>query len=505
MIRFPIALVLSILSGVALWLGQAPLELWPLGLVGVGLLWLSVAHHRFLSGACLGWVSGLVYFFLLFDWAQIASGLLLARLALALAQALFFALVGGLWAWLSRMSTSRRLLSRANLVVMLGAAPLVWIAVEQLRSDLPFGGMPWGLLGFGLVDSPLMGFAPLGSTQLVAFVGVGSALLFVSGCRAWGRSIGSAVASLALALSLVILPGLLPMGGKPDGRVAIAVVQGGTPSEQELAAASSRPIAVTRKHLEATRTLQGEHIDVVLWPESASDHDIRTNNEALRLVVEAAQAVGAPIALGTQEYVDGGRYNDYLVVYPDGTITDPYSKQHPVPFGEYIPYREVFRAITPVVDEVSTDMFASDQPAMVDVFAAGESLRLATPICFEVAYSSIIAEGVAGGGRMIVVPTNNASFGNSGEPYQQFAMTRFRAVEHGRTAVQVSTTGTSGVIDRNGVVRYSSDLGQSDARVMSVSLYSDLTLATMTAEYRYVVTYVAAVVCLGILGYRRRR
>lgn len=62
--------------------------------------------------------------------------------------------------------------------------------------------------------------------------------------------------------------------------------------------------------------------------------------------------------MGTQEYVDGGRYNDVLVIEPHVGVTDRYSKQHPVPFGEYVPYRDFFRNFTPTVDLVGTDMLA---------------------------------------------------------------------------------------------------------------------------------------------------
>ncbi|EYR64859.1 hypothetical protein N866_03145 [Actinotalea ferrariae CF5-4] len=60
-------------------------------------------------------------------------------------------------------------------------------------------------------------------------------------------------------------------------------------------------------------------------------------------------------------------------------------------------------------------------------------MRLATGICFEVAYADLIREGVLDGAEVIVIPTNNASFGRTPESTQQLAMSRFRAVEHGRS------------------------------------------------------------------------
>lgn len=505
-----------------MWLAHAPFGLWPLGIVAVGLLWVSVVGQRVAIGASLGFVWGITFFFLLFDWAQLAAGILLARVGLSVAQALFVALVGAVWAWLAGLFVTPRIRKRQTskgkgrrrsstsyvnptwaLCATLLAAPSVWIAIEQLRSAIPFGGLPWGLVGFAMTGSPLMGLAPIGSTQVVGFAAVAAGIALVVSMFTIPAETGRSIIGVGLALLIVFMPGLFPSGGKPDGRINVAIVQGGTLSDAELEASPTRSLAVTKKHLDATLTLSGQAVDVVLWPESASDHDIRVNADAQALVLEAANAIGAPIVLGTQAYGDETRVNDYLVFYPDGRIGETYTKQHPVPFGEYIPFRDTFRAITPVVDQVSTDMLPGDGPALIDVETERGALELAIPICFEVAYSSIVAEAVAGGGQLIVVPTNNATFGDSGEPYQQFEMTRFRAVEHGRTAIQVSTTGTSGIVDPNGVVRYETDLFVPDARVVSVPLYTELTLATTTEEYRTVVFYLLGVICISLCVYRQ--
>ncbi len=74
-------------------------------------------------------------------------------------------------------------------------------------------------------------------------------------------------------------------------------------------------------------------------------------------------------------------------------------------------------------------------------------------ICFEVAYDGLVRSSVAAGAQLVVVQTNNATFGHTAETYQQLAMTRLRAVETGRTVVQVATTGISAVIGPDGGVR----------------------------------------------------
>ena len=122
------------------------------------------------------------------------------------------------------------------------------------------------------------------------------------------------------------------------------------------------------------------------------------------------------------------------------------------------------------------------------------SVRIASPICFEVADTPIVAEAVRGGAEMIVVPTNNASFGQSAESRQQFDMTRFRAIEHGRTAIQISTVGVSGIVEPNGVTREVTEPWSEDARTARVGLRSNVTFAARYSQYLQMGTYGAGAV-----------
>jgi apolipoprotein N-acyltransferase len=153
----------------------------------------------------------------------------------------------------------------------------------------------------------------------------------------------------------------------------------------------------------------------------------------------------------------------------------------------------VFRSITSAVDQVSVDMRAGTEPAYVDVDLPNGKVRIAVPICFEVAVTPTVSEAVDDGAQLIVVPTNNASFGDSSESLQQFDMTRFRAVEQGRTAIQVSTVGVSGIVEPNGVVRETTEPWTADSRVARVGLRSSLTLATRFTDQIWITCYAVGV------------
>jgi apolipoprotein N-acyltransferase len=109
----------------------------------------------------------------------------------------------------------------------------------------------------------------------------------------------------------------------------------------------------------------------------------------------------------------------------------------------------------------------------------GGPIPIGDVICFEVAYDGLVRSSVRAGAQLVVVQTNNATFGHTAETYQQLAMSRLRAVETGRTVVQVATSGKSAVINRSGqVMAESGALFTPDVIVSSVPLSRSTTPAT---------------------------
>ncbi|MFT0847148.1 apolipoprotein N-acyltransferase [Actinomycetaceae bacterium L2_0104] len=494
----------AVAGGLALFAAFPPIGIWPMAILGIALVVGSLEGRTWFGSLWLGTLAGGAFFFPLFEWARVASGEIIAQVGLATAEALFIGIMAIVWQGLMRGGLG------TNSVVRACTLGLTWVAFEHLRSMFPFGGMPWGVLAFSQVDGPLIRLAPWGSVMLVGFVLVFvSVLLERAVVNAFTGGIGRAIVAVACGGALLFAPTFLPLASKADRYITVGFAQGIVPREGELPSGQSQALTVTENLGEATKKLT-EDVDVVFWPESASDRDPREDSTARELIQESADSLGVPLVLGTQSYPGENRYNEYVVWMPDGEIVDSYSKQHPVPFGEYMPYRDFFRRFTPAVDLVSIDMLAGSEPAVVSVPLDSGELRVATPICFEVATTHIVAEAVSEGAELIVVPTNNASFGTTAESRQQFDMTRFRAVEHGRTAIQVSTVGVSGVVEPNGVLREVTEPWSEDARSARVGLRTELTFATRAAEALCIGVYVlgaglSAVALRQLWHYRRSR
>lgn len=344
------------------------------------------------------------------------------------------------------------------LVMVSGPA---WVLMEAVRGRVPFGGFPWARLGFSQVDAVSALLAPLGGVPLVSW-GVVTAAAAAAyalaaavqsrrdaaarGHRTWVRPV------LLLAVSaIVILPRPQPGGPAGDVLARVGVVQGDVPGDGLSRDAERR--AVLDNHVRQTLELarRGELVDAVVWPENSSDIDPTRDPAAARSIQRAADAVGAPVLVGAVQVAPDDTLRNTSIVW--GTTQsgrpgpqDTYVKRRVVPFGEYIPMRPLVRAITSQADLIPRDFVGGRDDDLVRL----GPLRAAVGICFEVAVDDVLRRSVARGAQVLVVPTNNATFGRTDQSTQQLQMSRMRAIEFGLTVVQASTTGTSAVIRPDG-------------------------------------------------------
>ena len=484
----------AIVGGVALFAAFPPFGIWPLAVVGIALFVGLFESRSWFGSFWIGMLFGFSFFLPLFEWTRIASGVVIAQVALAFAESLYIGFMAIAWQGLMRGK---------HRITCGSACGDAACGVGSLRTTAILLAIWWHAMGNGGLQSGLQPSGAFGAVGIRDarrfFFVVVIAVLLQSGARVVAeRRLGTAIIAVTCGGALLWAPMFLPLASRADRYIAVGLVQGIIPDETTLAPEQSRALTVTENLVSATENLTGEP-DVVFWPESASDRDPREDADARALIEQSSEELGVPLVLGTQRYPGDNRYNEYAVWMPDGTISDLYAKQHPVPFGEYMPYKDFFRSFTDAVDLVSIDMLAGNEPAVLNVPLDDGSLRIATPICFEISYSQIVAEAVRGGAELIVVPTNNASFGESAESRQQFDMTRFRAIEHGRTAIQISTVGVSGVVEPNGVVRDKTEPWTEDARTVRVGLRSEMTFAAQHSAYLLIGTYVAGAI-LSLVG-----
>lgn len=503
-LRPPVAVALAVAAGAALLLALPPYDLWWLSPAGVALLAAAVHRRRLRAGLGLGVVAGLVLFVPLLEWTRIAAGWL-PWILLAVSQACYVGLAGLAGSWLSPLADRWR----ASWPLLAG---LIWTTQEFLRGRTPFGGFPWGRLAFSQGDAPSLRLAAWGGAPLVTFVvAVTGGALVALAWRRWNRAaVAGAAGFAAAAAGLMFAPAAVPLTEPAGASTTVAIVQGNVPRLGLDFNAQRR--AVLDNHVKGTVDLAADvaagkqkQPGLVVWPENSSDIDPLRNDDAAALIQSAADAIKAPILVGTLQRtdVDGDFYNVGILWRPGGAGPDrdqQYAKRHPVPFAEYMPMRPIARLVSDKVDLVR-NMLAGDRPGVIDTGAA----VLGDVICFEVAYDGIVRDTVVGGAQILAVQTNNATF-NEAEARQQLAMVRLRAVEHGREALMVSTVGVSGFVDSRGAVHGSTGFNTAAVVVRDMSLDGPRTLATRSGLWPEVtIVFGTVVALLVVLPLRRRR
>jgi apolipoprotein N-acyltransferase len=247
---------------------------------------------------------------------------------------------------------------------------------------------------------------------------------------------------------------------------------------------------------------------LVIWPENASDADPFNDPLAAQMVQQAVDTVGVPVVIGAVLDGPGPHHvQNAAVVWTPSGPGERYVKRHLVPFGEYLPFRSVLTAIAGRFSMIAKDFSPGHRPGVLD--AAG--VRFADAICFEVADDGIVREAVDGGGRLLVVQTNNATYerqgddGRGGETAQQLQMSRLRAVEHGRAVVVAATSGVSAVIDPAGHVRQRSGVFTPAVLVADVPLRDPRTLADTLGAWPERLVAIAGLLSVIIAAGARRR
>lgn len=398
----------------------------------------------------------------------------------------------------------------------------LWVTEELVRGGWPLGGFTWGRLAFSQAGGPLVRWAAVGGAPLVTFAVALTGALLVAAVRAvvpgphravrrrYATLGGAAALAAAVAVGGYAVP--VPVAGQHVGGAAgvtVALVQGNVP-RLGLNAFAQRE-AVLRNHVAATETFAADvaagrrpRPDLVVWPENATDIDPTLDPQVGALVMGAVRAVGVPTLVGAVLDGPGPTHvrNSGLVWDPRTGPGDFYVKRHLVPFGEYVPYRNQLGSVFTELRRVPYDFVPGHRAGVLQVGPA----RVGDVICYEVAYDGLVRSDVEQGARVLVVQTNNATYGDS-ETQQQLAMGRLRAVEHGRAVLVAATSGISAVIAPDGRVVATSKIFTRSVLDQPVPLRDTLTLADRLGslpELLLAAVGAAAVVVATWLGRRRR-
>ncbi|WP_246228078.1 apolipoprotein N-acyltransferase [Propioniciclava coleopterorum] len=437
--------VLAAVGGLLASLAFAPIGWAPCAVLAVVVLGWCVRRARGLGAALAsGWAFGVAFMGTSLIWQT--EILILSYAGMTLATSLVYvgvALAGfltrDLRAW-----------------PIFGAA--AWSLCEFVISVWPFDGFGWMRLGYTQLDTPLAGLYPLVGAAGVTFVVAALGQVLLALLEAPGWSTGSTVAWVLVAVLAAGAGGSL-IRPTSDGEVAVGWVQGGAPGGGVYGLGPARTITYNSRDETAAlmrRVDAGElpRPQFIAWPENSTDMDPRADVPTRAAVEEAVAVAGVPILVGSiYEDVAAETRQTVALWWTDAGADLTYAKRNLVPFGEWIPGRDLLLPLIPELRYVGAQSVPGTEPGSFPArLPDGRTVEVGVAICYEVIFPGTLYQAVDAGAQVMIVQSSNAMYQGTNQIAQQFTATRVRAAEMRRTIQVVTTSGVSGLIGPQGQV-----------------------------------------------------
>ncbi len=452
--------MLALLAGLSVPLAFAPFAWYWLAPISVACLLLTWEGASPRTAAKRGFLFGFAAYLAGMYWLYISLHQF-GEAPLLVAIPLMLALMAWLALYLAALGYfANRLFAPTGALRWLVVLPAAWTLLEHTRGWL-FSGFPWLALGYGQIDSPLRGLAPLGGVFAMSLAVVFTAGALIS--LLLGRSVWLKVISVLLVAALWTGSARLaqvPWTTPVRDALEVRVVQGGITQDRKW----------LPEQLEATKILYRDltephwGADLVIWPEAAIPALLQEEQAYLQRLFDDGAAQGTAMLLGMVHFdFRERRYYNAVFAHDQGRLSQ-YYKRHLVPFGEYFPVPDFVRNWMRLMSLPYTDFTAGPERQM-PLGVAGEQLGIS--ICYEDVFGEELIRFLPEASVLVNV-SNDGWFGGSVAPYQHLQIARVRAAEAGRALVRATNNGISAVIDFDGHVQQTSALFQ--AQVLSAQV-----------------------------------
>ena len=462
------------------------------------------------QGFVLGYGCGILWFagtcYWVFDTMHRYGGLPIPVAALVLILfcmyvGLYHGLFGLLLAWVAgSKSGGKTVLAGVSMRRALVAAPFLWVGVELARTRIT--AFPWELLGYSQTGN----FALTRIATLTGVYGLSFEIVLVNGVFAAAFLVAKEQRKrllLAACGAVVILQmgqWLAPPAVAADHTALL--VQPNIPIEEgalwtkDYFEGTLRELTTMSLHPRGEKA--GQHYDPIVWPESPSP--FYTNDPLFRgAVSDLAKESGSWVVAGaigiTPLLQSGGQnsqiFNSAALVNPRGEWVGRYDKVHLVPFGEYLPFPQVFAFAGGLTKEVGEFQHGASHAPL----AAG-SERLGTFICYESIFPDEVRLGPLQGAQVLVNISNDGWYGDSGAWEQHLQQTQMRAIENGRWLLSATNTGMTASMDPYGRIVAATERKMRTALAAPYALRSGTTLYTRYGDW---FAYLCAIISAGAL------
>ena len=485
--------------------------LYLLAWVGVIPLLLSLWQKDWRAAFKSGFVFGICYFFGTLYWIYHSmnhyGGIsFLSSIALVFLLCAYLSLFTAIFSGLFCLAYQRTKFPALFL------APVLWVALEFVRS-YALTGFPWSSIGYSQYRLlPIIQVADITgiygiSFLLLAFNGAIADLLLIRKRLAkmplfpLSYTISGGVCLLCLMASVLGYGFYKLYEQRPGNPVTISVIQGNIEQDRKWEPVYQAEVMATHERLSREALL--EKPSLLVWPETALPFVFGSDVPNTARLLRFQKETGTPLLFGSilvKASVPQRTElsNSALLLSKDGQIIYSYDKIHLVPFGEYVPLRNILFFIDKLVvgigDYVSGRQYLR---AETDFGSFG------TVICYEIIFPGLVRKFFVHGGDFIVTITNDAWFGRTAGPLQHFSMAVFRAIENRKPLIRAANTGISGFVDSNGRILSSSGLFSRQVLTKSITTDSSLTLYTKFGDlFSYLCIVISIILSVNLFSRR---
>ena len=426
-------------------------------------LLMAIAGKGPMRGFFLAYVCGFCFFSGVFSWSYEIPGFNVVHHAiLAIFMSTYFGIFGLFFSFLT---------NRLNAVLVCISAPIIWVCLEYVRSNLPLIALPWPLLSHSQYQNlPIIQIASLtgayGVSFIIVFVNATLAALLHSlifsknGLLHFGWSINRRDRLLLTGACGLLTVCVLAYGhwslAKPlaEGKIKLSVLQGNIDLEKKRHPRKHAAF-IMQRYAELSEKAAQDSPELIVWPEAATPglvlKHVGLYGQLRKLIREQSThfLIGSSEFPKFQKIKTGERKpgNTALYLSPEGKVLGQYLKIRLLPFGEYIPFEKTFPWPSFIyVDTNKNWEIPGDEATLFDI----EGFKFGVIICWENAFPALFRRFVKNGANFMINITNEGWFGESAAPYQFLAMSVFRAVENRISLARAANTGVSCFIDPNG-------------------------------------------------------
>jgi apolipoprotein N-acyltransferase len=498
-LRLAINIALPALSGILFALSFPNVAIGWLMFIALLPLFIALTRVATARGAFLiGWLSQTIAWLIMVPWVvRVMShygGLpYITGVVIFVAMCAYLGMYGGLFAILFHRIAPGTRFSRWLLV------PLAWAAVEYVRTYL-FSGFPWSLIAASVVD-----YAPLVQFDRVAGpYALGVLILLPSVLLAWlivARPKG--IERLLPIAGVVIITFVWWATGLVTAKLVVrnteapmdqaALLQPNI--SQEMRWDNDNLLLIFRRMMAMTEEATSHGAEVVIWPESTVPLTYATTDFYRQAIESTSHDRRVDIILGSvaEDPAQPNKMWNAAFLVSGGRTIGHYDKIRLVPFGEYVPLREMLFFAHALVHAVGQFEFGTKDTPLVGRFRYGPA------ICYEVVFPQIPRTQVVHGANVLVTITNDAWYDGTSAPRQHLNQARLRAVETDRYLLRAGTTGISAVVDPAGQIVQQLEMGKQGI------IYAAFQPRTSTTAYvRYGDWFAWLAIALVILGMVRR-